>query len=155
MTTQSDAARVISFFEDGMEIPDIGEMLDNMRTRLARRVYTQTGFPVGDEMRSVVAELEGFSECQEGPSEQCDTLNIPFYGGTLIIERPWMNLEDCSYQGHRVSCLRVIPPFRELVKFIEELLEQERMKSKQLFLETSQRYPPEELQELAKLFDKA
>jgi len=153
MTTQSDATQRISFFEDGIKIPYVGEILDDMRTRFAQRVHPQTGFPLGDEMRSVVAELEGFWECQEVPSGQYDTLNIPFYNGTLIIERPWMNPEDYSYRGHRVSCLKIIPPFRELAKFIWELHEQERMKSKQLFLETSQRYPPEELQKVAKLFD--
>ena len=144
---------MVRYVDTGNRFLNIEIFLDDQQTSFVRRVYDRTGYPVGHELREIVKQLGGEWDCLQTP-QGYDTLNIPCEGGTLIIERPWIDLKDRSQRGHRVSFDgKFTPGLEESIKaYLSGLHKQERAKSREWFLQTTTIYEKQEPKETAKLF---
>ncbi len=89
---------MVKYADTGIRLPQVERFLDEQQT-----VFVQSSAPSGQELREIVNQLGGEWDCLDGPRGQYDTLNIPYKSGTLIIERPWIEVLDRSQRGHRVS----------------------------------------------------
>lgn len=159
----------MKYADSGTILPGAAQFLDTDRTKFAKRVYRLTGHPVQGPMRELVVNKGGEWDCSYRPRGQFDTLNIPYKPpyrcgtlivGTLIIERPWLDVQNCKLEGHRVSFDGgVIPGFKELnnletlvINYLQRLLKDERMKQRELFLRTQTRYDSKDAIKIAQLF---
>ena len=142
---------------DRIQLDQVEAFLDHERTKFAKKVYPRTGYPLGHEMRAITKELNGGWVTRSSEStEVYDELMIPFQGGSLVIERPWMDPNDHSYKGHTVSFHGEVPSGLMMLalKFCEELCRLERVKSKDLFLAQGARGRSDtEIRELTELFE--
>lgn len=145
----------MKYADAGKRLPEIETFLDEQAIKFIREVYEKTGLPNGHEFRKIVEDLGGEWECEERPTEQYDTLNIPHKDGILIIERPWIDSKNKSIEGHhRVSyCGEITSDLEESLKtYLAELHKKEREKSRQFFLNGSRRFPEDEMKKITELF---
>jgi len=142
------------YVDEGIELLELAAFVDKQKTGFARAVYDRSGYPIGHEMRRIVERLCGEWGCLFRPRGQFDTVNIPFRNGILVIERPWLNHDDTSYTGHRVSFVgELTEDFVQVAKqFLTQIHEEERMRSKEWFLSYATHLPQSERQEIAALF---
>lgn len=89
---------MVKYADTGTRLPQVEIFLDEQHT-----AFVQGSYPSGKELREIVNQLGGEWDCLYTPRGQYDTLNISYKGGTLIIERPWIDVPDRSQRGHRVS----------------------------------------------------
>lgn len=153
----------MKYINTGKRLKKIEKFLDKKETEFVKKVYDKTGYPVGHELREIVEELGGEWSIERIKRNQYDTLNIPYLNGTLIIERPWMDLNKMSYYGHKVSFNGEITKDLEklIIIFLTNLVQKEREKSKEFFIEyltteepiPKKKHTKEDVQELVNLFD--
>ena len=141
---------MVKYVDSGYRLPGVEHFLDKQQTEFVQAVYEKTGYPVGHELREIVESLGGEWNCFMIP-QAYDTLNIPYEGGTLIIERPYIN--DNLKNGHRVSFDGDFYPDleKDVNAYLTKLHQQERVKSKEFFLKYAG-YVNGDAEEIAKLF---
>jgi len=120
-------------------LSELEEFLDEQQTAFTQKVYGKTGYPIGYEMREITEEESGQWELSSNAG-MYDLLNLPYQEGILIIERPTMNHDNCSYRGHKVTYhggQEITDTEIEKAKqYLAELHQREKQKSKEYFLES-------------------
>ena len=143
------------YADEGRMLKVVSHFFDTQQTAYVRRVYEKTGYPVGHELRGLARVMGGDFDFMHRPNNQYDTLNMPFAEGTLVIERPWMDLQERTRNGHRISFVGRAPVslHDDLAAFLDDLHTLQRRISRSWFLRCTDRYSPEEALEVAKLFE--
>ncbi len=94
----------IKYSNDGIRLPDVEIYLDIIETNFLKEfIDSGVSYPTGRELRIITKELGGEIDFENRDNTRYDTLNIPYKNGVLIIERPWVNLRDNNYNGHKIG----------------------------------------------------
>ncbi len=136
---------MIKYADVGIRLPQTEKLLDAVATEFAQKFQRITGHvPDGQALRSLVEKIGGKVEVN-GPNGQYDTLNMPLYfppwlklitAGDIIVERPFINPNDYSVKGHRVSYDGTLPPMRDYLEGVfQRLHNREVALVKKLFLD--------------------
>ncbi len=124
--------------DDGWEFPDAGILLDELETKFFLQVYKKSNYPTGKELRKIAEDLGGYVDYECQTMERYDAINIQFSDGLLRIERPWVNLEECNHNGHKIIFYgegNLADLETEICSYLVDLHITERKMSKKDFLE--------------------
>ena len=141
--------------DDGIRLEKLEALFDKEETELIKKVGDIT-YPTGHELRKIAEEIGG--KWVFLGNGNYDLINMPFLDGVFIIERPFANIENKTYNDHRIAfrgdSLTGIE--EHLEKFSLELLQRERVYCKNDFLqyETLDTNNTEWINETVKLFEK-
>ena len=126
----------------GINLPKASEFLDTAYTVFVQSAYQRTLYPKYNILREIVKKYGGSFICEEPRGKnEFDTLCIPFWFGRIIIQRPWIDVQQTNWVGYQVFFTSaVLPDFirnsleASAIRLLFRLFEQERHISKDLFI---------------------